>query len=248
MDPITVAALIAAGSNMAQGGFNFAAARSSQAQSNSDNKWTLAQRQAEFNKNTEMAYEFAKNGISWRIEDAAKHGISPLAALGSSTPQYSPVIGVGQPNPSDAGGPMRALGSAFADTGNNVSRAMLATKTKAEKLAEGLDLARRAKENDLLDLQIKNAQLKLSGQGAPGIPLSYQQFRNVDGSISVVPSEDAARASGGQMFGPMIWQLENGLIPAGKALWNAVSPGQDYRGWRTLDVDMDSQLQRDWRR
>lgn len=35
--------------------------------------------------------QFAKNGIQWRVEDAKKAGIHPLAALGASTSNYSPV-------------------------------------------------------------------------------------------------------------------------------------------------------------
>ena len=46
------------------------------------------------NRNMAMETDFAKNGISWRIADAAANGISPLAALGSAEPSYSPVAAV----------------------------------------------------------------------------------------------------------------------------------------------------------
>jgi hypothetical protein len=34
--------------------------------------------------NRSMQYDMAKNGLSWKIQDAAKHGIHPLAAIGAA--------------------------------------------------------------------------------------------------------------------------------------------------------------------
>lgn len=42
-------------------------------------------------KQMKMQTKFAKNGIQWRVEDAKKAGIHPLAALGASTSAYSPI-------------------------------------------------------------------------------------------------------------------------------------------------------------
>lgn len=47
--------------------------------------------------NTDYQREFAQSGIQWRVQDAKKAGISPLAALGSSGASYTPVQRVGGP-------------------------------------------------------------------------------------------------------------------------------------------------------
>ena len=41
-------------------------------------------------RNREMQERFAKNQISWRVEDARRAGISPLVAMGAST--ISPAV------------------------------------------------------------------------------------------------------------------------------------------------------------
>jgi hypothetical protein len=51
------------------------------------------------NQNRKMQYEFAKHGLGWRIEDAKKYGIHPLAAIGAAP---GPMPTVAMQNPSMA--------------------------------------------------------------------------------------------------------------------------------------------------
>lgn len=163
-----------------------------------------------------MEEEFAKNGLSWRIADAAKSGISPLAAIGASGTGYSPVSYVpGGPTtiPQQAS-PLTGLSAGFRDMGQNLSRALSATKTPEQRTADALALDRASKENELLDLQIANARLNVAKSASPGIPLAYTSALNRDGTVSVVPTEESARSSHGQFLGPLKWSLDNQLIPS----------------------------------
>ena len=42
-------------------------------------------------KNADIQRELAQNGLSWRVSDAKRAGIYPLAALGASLPTGNPV-------------------------------------------------------------------------------------------------------------------------------------------------------------
>lgn len=173
---------------------------------------TNAAQMALANQNIELQKEFAQNGITWRIADAARNGISPLAALGAAEPGFSPVMPV-MAIPSYES-PLKAAAPSFETAGQNLSRALLTTQDPYTKASQALDLARRSKENDLLDLQIKNAQLNLASSSSPGLPLAWTTVMNRDGTTSIVPSEQAARASHGETFGPLLWSIHNGMIPS----------------------------------
>jgi type II secretory pathway pseudopilin PulG len=64
--------------------------------------------------NRDMQYDFAKNSIQWKTEDARKAGLHPLAALGAQG--YSPTIGQ-MADTSEA----QALSQAGANIGNAIS-------------------------------------------------------------------------------------------------------------------------------
>lgn len=159
-----------------------------------------------------MERDFAQNGISWRIADAARSGISPLAALGASAPSYSPVHATfTAPDrvPVSRGDSFRA----FQGMSQNVSRALLATKSPAERTSEMLDLAFKAKQNELLDIDIANSKRHLATSASPGIPLAYRTVMNRDGTTSVIPTEDFGRSAHAESFGSLLWSLHNGLVP-----------------------------------
>lgn len=77
-----------------------------------------------------MQEDFAKHGVSWRVEDAKAAGLHPLAALGmQGLPAYSPV------------GVSDSIGPALAEAGQNIGRAVSATMTAPQRQMQALGLA-----------------------------------------------------------------------------------------------------------
>lgn len=109
-------------------------------------------------QNIKMQKEFAQKGIRWRVEDAREAGIHPLYALGAQTASFSPV-NVGAV--AETG-----LASGIANAGQDISRAVNATRTQPErdaavsKTIQDLQLTKAGLENELLASQI--AKLKSS--------------------------------------------------------------------------------------
>lgn len=111
----------------------------------------------------ELQKEFAQNGLRWKVEDAQRAGIHPLAALGSSGAQYSPV-GLGDNDSA-------AIGSSI---GQDLSGAINATRTAPERATalgskmEALGLERAGLENELLRAQI----LDITRPRVPPFPMA----------------------------------------------------------------------------
>lgn len=82
--------------------------------------------------------QFAKMGIRWKVEDAIKAGLHPLAALGISTHQFSP---------QHVGG----VRSRMQGMGQNISRAMSKMTTPFER--------------EMQKIQLKQAQATLDNMG-----------------------------------------------------------------------------------
>lgn len=93
------------------------------------NQANLANQNAINAQNIALQKEFAQNGIKWKVEDAKNAGLHPLAALGAQTTSFSP-ISVGASFQSDTG-----AGQGFSDMGQNIGRALNATRTQAEREA-----------------------------------------------------------------------------------------------------------------
>lgn len=110
-----------------------------------------SKRQAE--KNAEMQREFAQQGIRWKVADAKAAGIHPLAALGTNTVSFSPV----------------SVGSDFGSMGQDISRAVNATRTATERddaytaAVKSLDIENKGLQNQLLASQIR----KINQTGTP---------------------------------------------------------------------------------
>lgn len=111
-------------------------------------------------RNIAMQREFAQNGIQWKVADARKAGIHPLYALGAQTHSFSNV----------AGG--EGLGSSLAEAGQDVSRAIQATRSAEDrssavlKTVQDLELTNMGLKNELLATQIA----KLKAQVGPPLP------------------------------------------------------------------------------
>lgn len=105
--------------------------------------------------------EFARNSVRWRTEDARKAGIHPLYAMGVQPSNFSPVhVGAVADT---------SMPTAMANMGQDISRAVNATRTGQEKVdaytstVQALSLQRMGLENELLTSQIR----KINQTGSP---------------------------------------------------------------------------------
>lgn len=110
--------------------------------------------------------EFAKNSISWRVEDARRNDINPLAALGVPSSSYSPIaIGSGGGSP---------VADSLSRIGSDISRAQQAGSTKSRQqnnLINGLAVERASLENELLRTKIASQRRLVTAPGTPpGLP------------------------------------------------------------------------------
>lgn len=137
--------------------------------------------------------EFAQNSIQWRVEDAKKAGLHPLAALGVSGYQYTPVGGTTfSRNTRDLG-----IGNALSSMGQSIDRAREAGMTRAQReKAEAfsdeynvLQLRHAELQNTALELEIasREARLRQSNQEARPLPLST----GPDGTILMTGQADS---------------------------------------------------------
>lgn len=110
-----------------------------------DNNQQLAANQA-------LQREFAQNGIRWKVEDAQRAGVHPLYALGASTHSFTPQA-IGAPD---------TPATTFSDMGQDISRAMNATRTGGEKVdaytqaMQKLTLEKGSLENDVLRQKLRS--------------------------------------------------------------------------------------------
>lgn len=153
-------------------------------------------------KNIALQKEFAKNGIQWKVEDAKKAGIHPLAALGAQTMSFSPISVGADP-----------LGSALASSGQDVSRAINSTRSAGDradaytKTVQDLNLRRMGLENDLLASQI--AKINQAGI-PPAIPKATDRYLlEGQGNTPLVDDNPMKR----QMSSPGQPSIEAGAVP-----------------------------------
>jgi len=114
-------------------------------------------------KNAALQREFAQNGIRWKMEDAKRAGIHPLAALGIPSSSASPSF-VGDTSMGSM------VGSVSANMGQDISRAVSATRTGDERQVSALQLAsaKASLDGQLIENQYKLARLKqLQAVGPP---------------------------------------------------------------------------------
>lgn len=120
-------------------------------------------------RNIQLQKQFAKEGVRWKVADAEAAGIHPLYALGAQTTSFSPVsVGSSTYSPqADTG-----LPNALANAGQDVSRAINATRTQTERdsayetSARALTLQKMGLENELLASQVA----KLNAAPNPPMP------------------------------------------------------------------------------
>lgn len=243
MDPVTIGALIAGGSSLLGGIFN----RSSQESINQQN---IANQQAINAQNIAEQEKFAQNTIQWKVADANKAGINPLAALGASTSSFSNIAG--STSLAD-----KSLGESMGSAGQAIGRAVAAqspTALRAAELENKLLEAKIANVNsDTVKNQSDTSQIatRLGAPGLPpGVPMPrsdprgpvielYQRARDYHtGEIYDIPSEKAASPLQTLAASPtnisMAAQTAAGnLAKAPQDLWSRfVSSGSRGDAWR----------------
>lgn len=171
MDPLIGGALISGGAGLLAGGLGQGAASSA-------NK-----------RNIDYQRQFAQDGIKWRVEDAMEAGIHPLVALGANTASFSPSVA-----------PEDQFGNALGEMGQDIGRAVAATKTPEEKRASALQIQSYEKdvEGKELDNQIKLKQLQNLGLTNPSFP-GGDNFIPGQGNaplVKVLPKERTVSAPG----------------------------------------------------
>jgi len=186
----------------------------------------------------ERQKEFAQNGLRWKVEDAKRAGIHPLAALGGTGSLYAPAattIASGGSGPDYAG--------AFANAGQNVMRAVNATRTSEEREAAQLQTSQQLRmnelevegkmlHNDLMRSQIaqqnsmanppfptlkKPAEITMNQPGKPnqeaGSITDVGWVRSGDGGLTPVPSKDAKERIEDQVVQETLWSIRNNMWP-----------------------------------
>lgn len=193
----------------------------------------------QFGDNVALQKEFAQNGIKWKVEDAARMGIHPLAAIGAPTQSFSPIT-TGD-----------SQGEAFRDMGQNLNRALQSTKTAEERALSNLQLATAQADLDgkVLDNQIRASELRkvnmtgpafpgassklIDGQGdsvvvkpseiiasdkldlskEAGVITDYSFAQNSLGGLTPVPSSDVKSRIEDSVFLELPWAIRNNLLP-----------------------------------
>lgn len=124
-------------------------------------------------KEEQLQREFAQNSIQWKAADARAAGLHPLAAIGAGTSMYSPSASIGgggsnaaYPAPPNVQGGGSSMGAAFSAIGQDLSRAMHATRSYSardeafKQTVQEMELQNMTLRNDLLASQI--ARLKVN--------------------------------------------------------------------------------------
>lgn len=118
--------------------------------------------------NANWQRKFAQKGISWRVRDAKRAGIHPLAALGAQTASFAPsFVGATQ-----AG---QGVADAAAQMGQGISRAGAAFGDAAMRVESDAYLA-RLQEAQLDNMHLQNAALasQIAMMNQPGNPPAMQ--------------------------------------------------------------------------
>lgn len=154
----------------------------------------------------ERQKEFAQSGIRWRVEDAKAAGIHPIYAIGANTPTYSPQAAVG----TDFG---------LSDAGQNISRAIEAGQTRAER-QEMAQIQRRYYEAQIDNVEAQTRQHEAQTDAINQGIINDALYNNVDFiRQSYLASSDKVRSLGNVPSKP---STTNDVLT-----YNAPKPGID---------------------
>lgn len=141
----------------------------------------------------QLQREFAQSGIQWRVQDAVKAGLHPLAALGNQGVSYSPV------SMGDGGAPKYDFGSMGQDLGRALQSAM-SQEDRDEKKLRDLTLERAKLQNDVLRQELNSKMMRESragGQLGPAMPTGTVPNTWQDFVVGTPSSRSPARSPEG---------------------------------------------------
>lgn len=185
----------------------------------------------QYYRNEKLQKEFAKKGIQWKVSDAKKAGIHPLAALGAATYNASPAFVGGS-------SPMVNRAADMAELGQNISRAAAAESTAHQRKLMDLQLESAQYDTEMKKMEVISARRNLTGQVGPGLPDSVKHVpaeitshakgrKNIEagsvtstgfargpkGTLTPVPSKDVKERIEDQFIPEMVWSAQNYLGP-----------------------------------
>lgn len=134
-------------------------------------------------RNEQMQREFAQNGIRWRVDDAKKAGIHPLAALGTSTTPFQPAYSDNVPDS------LRNMGQ---DIGRSIT-STLTGKERIDRRIAQISITRGELENELLRSQIQKE--KQTGPSLPSIGGGDPTI-NTNDRVQVNPAQQVVTEAG----------------------------------------------------
>lgn len=173
-----------------------------------DANMAFAREQLEYQK------ELAKNQIQWKVEDAKKAGLHPMAALGLSSMSYSPVS-AGQ-----VGADYSGIGNSLMSMGQNIDRASMAAKDR-EQQERALALQERQADLQLENMKLQNDYIReqiatsmvnrlRSFARAPamastgGLPQGFYSLASAGQADSKIPPGNGYVGNGGVLFESML--------------------------------------------
>lgn len=174
----------------------------------------------------QLAYqkELAHNQVQWRVEDAKKAGLHPLAALGVSPMSYSPVSG------SAVGADYSGVGQSLQQMGQDIDRARMAGLDREERrralelqdTQTALALRNQELNNQILEQELVSRRVKLFQQLTPGMASLYgldrRRYAIPGQDDAVMPRAEGTVATGDKQY--QFMQQPNGTY--------SLEPGNDW--------------------
>ncbi len=151
--------------------------------------------------------EFAQSGISWRVADARRAGINPLAALGVSPMHFQPSKIGGQDRTGQAvsrmGQNIIQLDAEGKKLSNDLTQAII-NKTKAETAMIGQpntdDMGLTTSANNLVNIQKPQLTVKKQPGLEAGTPALSRHYERPDKKIVMALSEAATEPMESDVF------------------------------------------------
>jgi hypothetical protein len=162
-----------------------------------------------FGQNWQNQREFAQKSLLWKIDQAKKRGIHPLAAIGANLAFGSPVS-VGDTSPNISG-----LGGSMGGHGQDIGRALASMQTPEERRLMDIKMKNAEYDSEMKRMELSQARRRLDGQvpPSPGV-------RKVDVEVTKhVPTKK---------------HVEAGVLPQTSYAWNADNtlqaiPGEKFK-------------------